>query len=655
MSEDRKKSLKSAAEKTSEGRKKTKSGSAAGKKIGKYQNAVLLAQGGMGAIYKADHPTLDQPVVLKMLTLTGSDQFAQRFQREATIMMGFQHVNIVNYYDHFKTARSYCMVMEYVDGCSLAQLLETHRYLDDDVALLVLRDTLRALKFAHSKGVVHRDIKPANILVSSRGEVKLTDFGIAHDQAVDSDGLTREGMTLGTPSYMAPEQFRDAGTVDARADIYSSGVLLYESLTGAKPFAGSSLPEMLERIRKGRYDRLGRVRPESSLLVRRLVRRAIKARPGGRYQDADRMLKPLERAVSRRNEDALRKVLADLVAGKARVRSRDGRTWRRLTRAGAIASACLVGTGVLAVFWWVSALQPWLPNFLMPSFLGALQVELPVPEGLESPPRVYLEVRKQDSEDTDYLKIRAGRVRRSTLDGEERRLIRTLPLGLRPGLYECGVHIGDEVFVRALQVPSLKDRQKAMEGEGRPYPVLEPEWVSETGTVLVQWQVRDGETGEIVPGALLTEILGGTGTFPSRNEVLLNADNSYELRFSAPGYSDRLLTIHPDPGGGLYHIEVDLQAEAAILSLSSELKFRRPRLGGEYRYRYAGSEGGYRTVPVLKDQDAELRLLPGDYLLSLGRGEGASERRVSLEPGDRLKLRLLKNQDGDLYWKEGEE
>ena len=171
-----------------------------------------------------------------MLTLTGSEQFAQRFQREATIMMGFQHVNIVNYFDHFKTASSYCMVMEYVDGCSVHSFWRKHRYLADDVALLILRDTLRALAFAHSKGVVHRDIKPANILISSKGEVKLTDFGIAHNQTVDADGLTKEGMTLGTPLYMAPEQFRNAGTVDGRADIYSCGILLYECLTGRKPF-----------------------------------------------------------------------------------------------------------------------------------------------------------------------------------------------------------------------------------------------------------------------------------------------------------------------------------------------------------------------------------------------------------------------------------
>ncbi|MCK5248382.1 MAG: serine/threonine protein kinase, partial [Spirochaetaceae bacterium] len=225
--------------------KKSSSPRSAGKKIGKYQNAVLLAKGGMGAIYKADHPTLDQPIVLKMLTLTGNDQFAQRFQREATIMMGFQHVNIVNYFDHFKTANSYCMVMEFVDGCAVSQLLEKHRYLDDDVALLILRDTMRALVFAHDKGVVHRDIKPENILLA-KGSARVADFGIARarTEAGDYESITDASLAIGTPEYMSPEQaemsYQD---VDTRSDIYSLGVLLYELLTGATPFDAKRLRE----------------------------------------------------------------------------------------------------------------------------------------------------------------------------------------------------------------------------------------------------------------------------------------------------------------------------------------------------------------------------------------------------------------------------
>ena len=383
-----------------------------GKRIGKYQNAVLLAKGGMGAIYKADHPTLEKPVVLKMLTLTENEQFTLRFQREATIMMGFQHVNIVNYYDHFKTNKSYCMVMEFVDGCSVAQLLERHRYLDDDLALLILRDVLRALVFAHGKGVVHRDIKPANILISSRGDIKLTDFGIAQDQAVDTDGLTKEGMTLGTPSYMAPEQFRDAGRVDGRADLYSSGVLLYESLTGRKPFSGASLPEMLERIRKGRYEKLRKIRPDSALISRRIVRRAMRARPELRYKDASKMLRPLEGYISRRNEESLRRQLSDLVTDRRRV-SGDSRVpgKRFILRWIGAAAASLAGLAVLGTVWWFLALSGLVPSFLLPGFAGGISLEVSLPPVNMAPPRVSLDVYQYDS--VEYVPIRsslAGRI-----------------------------------------------------------------------------------------------------------------------------------------------------------------------------------------------------------------------------------------------------
>ncbi len=551
MSGGKKKSLKNAAEKATkktvkkpakkpDGTSTKSSGSqTAGKKIGKYQNAVLLAKGGMGAIYKADHPTLDQPVVLKMLTLTGSDQFTQRFQREATIMMGFQHVNIVNYFDHFKTTHSYCMVMEYVDGCSLAQLLEKHRYLDDDIALLVLRDTLRALDFAHAKGVIHRDIKPANILISSTGEVKLTDFGIAHDQGVDTDGLTREGMTLGTPSYMAPEQFRDAGTVDARADIYSAGVLLYESLTGGKPFSGGSLPEMLERIRKGRYDRLAKLRPESTRLSRRLVHRAMKPRPGGRYKDASRMLRQVESFISRRGEENLRSQLSDLVAGKSRKHSGGGKRRRQIYRISLTVLAGLAAAAILFGAWIWASLAGLSPGWALPGFTGAVTLELALPEEQIQPPGVFLEVMKTDADynGPDVLSRREGHLR------EDGRVIRTIPILLKPGLYSCAVHIGDEVHIQGLRVPSLKDRRLAMNDSSSPAIRITPDWKPESRPLIVRWDIRDSENGKTLSEARLGAIGGFDGRIPSGNSMQLESGGYYEFSFVAPGYTDRIVSL----------------------------------------------------------------------------------------------------------------
>ncbi len=665
MSDDRKKSLKSAAEKVARksagsktaenkaGKSKTAtkvSSAPQGKKIGKYRNAVLLAKGGMGAIYKADHPTLDQPVVLKMLTLTGSDQFTQRFQREATIMMGFQHVNIVNYYDHFKTSRSYCMVMEYVDGCSVAQLLEKHRYLDDDIAFLILRDTLRALAFAHSKGVVHRDIKPANILISSKGEVKLTDFGIAHDQEVDTSGLTREGMTLGTPSYMAPEQFRDAGAVDARADIYSTGVLLYECLTGSKPFTGSSLPEMLERIRKGRYDKLSKLRPESTRLSRRLVRRAVKPRPRNRFRDADQMLKPLERGLSRRNEDNLRRNLAELVAGGKPGGNGASRSRRKIARVIGYSLAGLGAAAVLAAAWWISSLAGWLPWWLSPSFAGSVSVELTLSGEFETPPRVFLEV--QEPEEDGGVRTICSRSGRLSNDGL---LIRTLPTMLSPGIYDCAIHVGDTVLMESLRIPSLKNRKLALGNTGVPIIVIRRTIEAESTVIRVNWRIYDTETGAPLEGARLTGIEGFDGVVPAWNEIFLEGSGPYRFRFEASGYRDKTVVVAPTPGSDSYSLSVGMLREPGSLVLASELPFRRPALNGEIRYRFGGEEGGFRTLPLLNDSPQEFLLLPGEYLLTCGPEEKQAALTLNIESGGSAGYTLTKNDEGVLFWKEGVE
>ena len=230
-------------------------------KIGKYPVEDKIAEGGMGAVFKGTHPTLEQPVVLKKLTLNNSEHLTERFRREAKIMIEFSHENIVRVYDHFKQASSYYIVQEFVDGCSVDILLKKERYLDINTGLYIFYHACKALQYAHNRQVIHRDIKPANIMVSKNGEIKLVDFGIAQADSED-DELTKDGMTLGTPSYMAPEQFEDSKNVTCQADIYSLGVMLYEMLTGKKPFPGKINPETILKIQKGRYVHPKKLQPE---------------------------------------------------------------------------------------------------------------------------------------------------------------------------------------------------------------------------------------------------------------------------------------------------------------------------------------------------------------------------------------------------------
>ena len=209
----------------------------------------LLGAGGMGAVYRARQPRLDRTVALKVLTCPPElhDDFALRFEREAQVLARLNHPNIVTIYDFGEIDRSgdpdshgnlFYFVMEFVNGADLNQMIRTGE-LKPEQALQIVPQICDALQYAHDEGVTHRDIKPANILVGEKGRVRIADFGLAKLIGADSDalgtGLTMTGSSMGTPHYMAPEQWETAAVVDHRADIYSLGVVFYEMLTGERP------------------------------------------------------------------------------------------------------------------------------------------------------------------------------------------------------------------------------------------------------------------------------------------------------------------------------------------------------------------------------------------------------------------------------------
>ncbi|MCB1309886.1 MAG: serine/threonine protein kinase [Leptospiraceae bacterium] len=289
---------------------------AATARVGKYTIHRLIAQGGMGKIYKARHPTLKRDIILKRLNVTGNRTIDRRFLREARLMMDFRHDHIVQVYDHFKEGPFYYIAMEYIDGISLADLIDKHRYLRNDVALLIFYEICKALKYAHDRGVIHRDIKPENILISRRGEVKLTDFGIARADDSRLEGLTRN-MTLGTPAYMSPEQLENSSRVDCRSDIYSLGVVLYRMVTGRCPFPGNITPETITLITMGRYRPPQKINPEISGFIRRVIRRAMHRMPQKRYANLNQLIGKLEKKLGRQTDAGyIRDVLRNYIRGQ---------------------------------------------------------------------------------------------------------------------------------------------------------------------------------------------------------------------------------------------------------------------------------------------------------------------------------------------------
>jgi len=237
----------------------------------------LLGQGGMGSVYKARQRALGRLVALKILAPRSGDEaaFAGRFEREAHALARLAHPNVVGIHDSGRTQGRCWLLMEYVEGVNLRQLLRTGE-LDVPRALAIVRQVCDALEFAHGEGIVHRDIKPENVLVDSKGRVKIADFGLAKIVGEEASGepITRTQQSMGTPQYMAPEQLTGSKSVDHRADIYSLGVVFYELLTGEVPLGRFEAPS--ERV-------------QIDVRLDEVVLRALERAPERRYQHATEM------------------------------------------------------------------------------------------------------------------------------------------------------------------------------------------------------------------------------------------------------------------------------------------------------------------------------------------------------------------------------
>jgi hypothetical protein len=290
--------------------------------LGKYEIRGTLGQGAFGIVYYGWQTDLQRPVAIKELgpNLVGDPAFIQQFRGEAQVMARLDHPNCVKVFDFIETGGRAFLVSEYVDGASLRRIIQASGALSPQQSLGVLKGALSGLGYAHSLGLIHRDVKPENILADREGVSKLVDFG----QAVFAQGPGAAGGLTGSPAYMSPEQAQ-GGTCDARSDLYSAGVILYEFLAGRPPFVAENAVAVM-RMQVNDLPQDPRVyNPQLPVEASAMLARAIAKDPAQRFQSAAEMLTALEGAA---------------VAGY-------GRDWERSAAIkGLVAGAAAVGAGV---------------------------------------------------------------------------------------------------------------------------------------------------------------------------------------------------------------------------------------------------------------------------------------------------------------------
>ncbi len=365
-----------------------------------YEIRGELGTGGMATVYKAVQKSLDRPVAIKELKKAyhGDEQIVQRFEREAKTSASFQHENIVHIYDYWKKP-DYCIVMEFVDGTDLAEILEKTGPLPVDVGVMIALQACSALDYAHMRGLIHRDIKPSNIMVKRNGEVKLMDFGIAHTKKLQT--LTQPGTFLGTPAYMSPEQILGQ-SLDVQSDIFSFGIVLYEMFTGLKPFQDDETRSVSAKILRDGYISPRGLNDRIPRRLQWIIKKCLRKKPHRRYGSVQELARALGRRIAGTTKSASLKRVSDHLVETGVFQALSESETMVITKMRAmgpfkkalITAAALLALGAAAYYYRNTAGRPATPVQVAPH--APQQPQAPVPIAPQ-PPAATVEQKKEPS------------------------------------------------------------------------------------------------------------------------------------------------------------------------------------------------------------------------------------------------------------------
>jgi serine/threonine-protein kinase len=345
---------------------------------GRYEVIERVGSGGMAEVYRARDDLLGRDVAVKVLSerYARDRSFVERFRREAQSAANLNHPNIVSLYDYGADNGTYFIVMEYIDGRPLDDIIRREGALLPERAAEIAFDIAQALHRAHEGGLVHRDVKPSNVMITSTAQTKVTDFGIARAVAADGEQtVTQTGMVIGTASYLSPEQAQ-GNPVDARSDVYSLGCVLYEMLTGSPPFQGESPLAIVYKHVREDPPPPSRVNPDVPTALDAIVMKALAKNPDNRFASALEMKEDLRRFLGGQEVEATPLLLDDtsvvpradrtseMTTGEYEEPRRRRAVWPWLL--GLLALG-LLGAGI----WFALAeLQPSAPPVTVPNVVG---------------------------------------------------------------------------------------------------------------------------------------------------------------------------------------------------------------------------------------------------------------------------------------------
>jgi serine/threonine-protein kinase len=275
-----------------------------------------IASGGMAHVFRAHQPHLDRYIAVKKLKaeLTTNSEVLERFRREAKSLASVLHQNVAHVYDYVETSDEAYIVMEYIDGIDLSQIILKLGSIPPAIAATILLGVANGVQHIHTHHLIHRDIKPSNIRITNRGAVKLMDFGIVMD--VDKESLTRPGTMVGSPHYLSPEQVL-GDTLSPQSDIFLMGIVLYEMLTGTRPFKEEEGETVYQRIREVEYTPISKMSRHIPSSLQKIVKRCLQKNPVSRYENMKGLIRDLENFLGERSRFTSEDILLSFLEEEA--------------------------------------------------------------------------------------------------------------------------------------------------------------------------------------------------------------------------------------------------------------------------------------------------------------------------------------------------